>query len=186
MLEIVIPENELFDESTQEFIEVPSRKIVLEHSLVSMSKWESIWEKPFLKELTEKGLSSEEMLSYVKCMTVTKGVPELAYLGINDSVVSQINEYINKPMTATTFSSYGTDQHGGRGTVLTSEVLYHQMIIYGIPFECQKWHLNRLLTLVRVCSVKSGKQKKMSKAETAQYFDELNRRRIAESKKKEG
>ena len=69
MLEIVIPENELFDESTQEFIEVPSRKIVLEHSLVSMSKWESIWEKPFLKELTENGLSAEEMLSYVKCMT---------------------------------------------------------------------------------------------------------------------
>lgn len=174
MLEIVIPENELFDESTQEFIKVPSRKIVLEHSLVSMSKWESIWEKPFLKELTEKGLSSEEMLSYVKCMTITKGVPELAYLGINDSVVYQINEYINKPMTATTFSSYGEDQHSGRGTVLTSEVLYHQMIIYGIPFECQKWHLNRLITLIKVCNVKSQPPKKMSKGEIMRRNASLN------------
>ena len=174
MLEIVIPENELFDESTQEFIEVPSRKIVLEHSLVSMSKWESIWEKPFLKELTENGLSSEEMLSYVKCMTVTKGVPELTYLGLNDSVVSQINEYINKPMTATTFSSYGTDQHSGRGTVLTSEVLYHQMIIYGIPFECQKWHLNRLFALIKVCSIKNAPPKKVNKAEAARRYAELN------------
>lgn len=183
MLEIVIPESELFNDSTQEFVEIPSHKITLEHSLVSMSKWEMLWKKPFLKELSsDEGLGTKEMLSYIQCMTVTKGVDPITYYGLNDELIKEINEYINDPMTATTFNTRENDIPGSRQPIITSEVLYQQMIIYGIPFECQKWHLNRLLTLLRVCQIKTGPQKKMSKSDTAQYFDELNRRRMAKSK----
>lgn len=179
MLEIKIPSFELYDEGKNLFVNIKGRTLSLEHSLVSLSKWEAIWHEPFLSALkSEEGLSANKMLSYIKCMTIGK-VDDVIYAGLNDIHIRIINEYINEPMTATTFSNNFPVR--GRGDILTAEILYYQMIMYGIPFECQKWHLNRLLTLLRVCSIKNAPQKKMSKAETAMKFDEINRQRLAKS-----
>ena len=182
MLEITIPNFELYDEVNNLFVNVKGRTISLEHSLVSLSKWESIWEECLLSALqSDEGLSYQKMLSYIRCMTIGK-VDDRIYSGLTEANIKAINRYINAPMTATTFRRQAPPT--GRQEILTAEVIYYQMIMYGIPFECQKWHLNRLLTLIRVCSLKNGPQKKMSKGETARYFDELNRRRMKQPSKK--
>lgn len=176
MLEIEIPNFELYDDSRNLFIPVKGRKLSLEHSLVSLSKWESIWNVPLLTELdSSKGLSGEKLISYIKCMTIGKMNDETVYSGLTDFIIRQINRYIEAPMSATTFNNNA--RVPGRPEVLTSEVIYYRMIMYGIPFECEKWHLNRLITLIRVCSVKNSPGKKLSKAETAQRFYELNEAR---------
>ena len=182
MLEITIPETELYDESKNLFIPIKSQRLSLEHSLLSLSKWESIWEECLLSALqSDEGLSYQKMLSYIHCMTIGK-VDDGIYSGLTEENIKAINRYINAPMTATTFRNQGPPT--GRCEILTAEVIYYQMIMYGIPFECQKWHLNRLLTLIRVCSLKNGPQKKMSKGEAARYFDELNRQRMKQPSKK--
>ena len=126
----------------------------LEHSLLSLSKWESKWCKPFLNG---KDKTSEEVMDYIKCMTLTEGVPETAYLYIDNEQYKLINDYIAAPMTATTIS-----EPPGKVSreIMTSELLYYYMIAANIPFECERWHLNRLLTLIRICSIKSQPEKK--------------------------
>jgi hypothetical protein len=164
MLRIVIPAKqgiELWDEEQEMFIQTPSFKeqtLQLEHSLVSLSKWESKWNKPFLTK-TEKTI--EETLDYIKCMTLTQNVPPEAYNNLTEDNLKQINEYIGAPMTAT-YISEDKSAKGSHETV-TSELIYYWMIALNIPFECQKWHLNRLLTLVKVCNVKNAPPKKMGK-----------------------
>lgn len=172
MLEIIIPDVELFDEIKNEFKYVKGATLKLEHSLVSLSKWESKWKKPFL---TNDEKSYEETVDYIKCMTLTQNVnPELYYYIGNDNML-KINEYIGNPMTATTF---GKETKGKRNTeIVTSELIYYWMIALNIPFECQKWHLNRLLTLVKVCNIKNQPPKKMSKREIMARNAALNAQR---------
>ncbi len=131
----------------------------LEHSLVSISKWESKWHKPFLSKTPK---TDAEVLDYIKCMTITQNVNPNTYLGLTSSEIDKVNAYIENPMTATTISDRRTKS---RGEIVTSELIYHWMIALGIPFECQKWHLNRLLTLIRVCEIKSRKPRKRSQQE---------------------
>lgn len=178
MLPILIkgqPDKELFDESTNEFITVKGTKdqtLELEHSLVSLSKWESKWHKPFLETLNKKQLSTEETIDYIKFMTITKNVEDRVYNNLSKENMMEINEYIQNPMTATTISD--RSRKGGRGEILTSEVIYCYMIQLGIPHEFEKWHLNRLMTLIRVCDIKTQPPKKMSKREIMSQNAALN------------
>lgn len=168
MLTVVIPESELFDSNNNEFIQVKEQTLVLEHSLVSLAKWESKWKKSYLHSNKTWG----EELDYIRCMTITKNVNPTVYQNISRSTAKQINEYINDPMTATTFK-----QHNGvvgRQEIITAEIIYYWMVSFNIPFECQKWHLNRLLALINVCGIKASPEKKMSQQEVYTQNRDLN------------
>lgn len=170
MLRLTIPLSpEGFNEKTDEFVEPRTVTLLLEHSLISLSKWESKWCKPFLaKEET----TYEETIDYIKCMTTTQNVDPDVYNHLTQENVNQINEYISAPMTATTFR----DEKKGRinNEIITSELVYYWMVALQIPFECQKWHLNRLLTLIKVCNIKNQPPKKMSKGDVMRRNSELN------------
>lgn len=171
MLEITVPGIELYDENTNEFIYHEDKRIQLEHSLVSISKWESTWCKPFL---SGKDKTAEEVLDYVKCMTITEGITDDIYSRLTQDNFTMINDYIGKPMTATTFPA---EQNKASREIITSEIIYYWMVSFNIPFECQYWHLNRLLTLVRVCNVKNNPPKKMSRNEVLNRNKALNEAR---------
>ena len=146
----------------------------LEHSLVSLSKWESKWCKPFL---SNKGLTDEESLDYIKCMVISKNVNPEVFDHFTKDNVKAVIDYINAPMTATTFSKESNGKTNKE--VVTSELIYYWMIAYNIPSEYQKWHLNRLLTLIRVCGIKNAPPKKMGKGEIMRNNAALNAARRA-------
>lgn len=168
MLTITIPARELFDDETQRFLSTKEQTLQLEHSLVSLSKWESKWNKPFL---SKENKTDEETRDYVRCMTITQNVNPDVYKYLSSSNIESINKYIDSPMTATTFPN---KVQGGSKQVVTSELIYYWMISQNIPMECQKWHLNRLLTLIRVCDAKNSPAKKMSKRDIANQYASLN------------
>lgn len=175
MLEITIPEAELFDESTMIVEYLPKRTLQLEHSLLSISKWESKWHVPFLESVER---TEEQLLDYIKCMTVTKNVDPSVYRALSRENVAEINAYIENPMTATTIRQ--REDRPGR-QIITSELIYYWMIALEIPFECEKWHLNRLLMLIQVCNAKNAPAKKMGKKELAKYNSSINAARRARS-----
>jgi len=169
MLQITIPAVELWDERKQEFVITKEQTLQLEHSLVSISKWESKWCKPFLSK-QEK--TSEETLDYIKCMTITQNVDPEVYNYLIIGNINEINEYIEAPMTATYFSDEKTNKTSREQ--VTAELIYYWMIALNIPFECQNWHLNRLLTLIKVCSIKNQPPKKRSRKEIMSRNAALN------------
>lgn len=171
MLTITVPISpEGWDEKREEFVDAKTQTLQLEHSLVSLSKWESKWKKSFC---SSKNITNEEMLDYVKCMTLTKNVDPEVYDHLTQENVNEIRAYIDDPMTATTFMKEGAGQNN-RETI-TSELIYYWMIASNIPFDpCQKWHLNRLITLIRVCSVKNNPPKKRSRREIMSRNAALN------------
>lgn len=169
MLTITVPFSEYWDDNKQEFIEIKGGTLKLEHSLVSISKWESKWCKSFLNT---KEKTDEETMDYIRCMTLTQNVDPDIYYQLSLQNIEDIKNYINAPMTATVFSDTG-DKSVNR-EVVTAELIYYWMIAYNIPFECQKWHINRLLTLVRVCGVKNNPPKKMAKGELMRRNAALN------------
>jgi hypothetical protein len=171
MLKITVGGEEMFDDSVQQFIKQGGTTLELEHSLVSLSKWESKFEKPFLGK-DEKTV--EEVMEYIKAMTLNE-VPEEIFSKLSEDNIKAINEYIEAKMTATWF-------HEPPGAppsreVITAELIYYWMITFQIPLECERWHLNRLFTLIRVCNIKSAKPQKMSRSEVAARNRELNARR---------
>lgn len=169
MITVTIPATEAFDEVKGEFIYTKEQTLQLEHSLISISKWESKWCKPFI---SNDDKSSEEILDYVKCMTLNPNVDDSVYRFLTKANMKTINDYIDAPMTATTFFE---EKNGKRNReIITSELIYYWMIALNIPFECQKWHLNRLLTLVRVCNIKNQPPKKMSKKDIMSRNASLN------------
>ena len=175
MLDIIIPETELFDERTMQFTYIKEQKLTLEHSLIAISKWESKYEKPFLS--SEK--STEEVLDYIRCMTLTQNVKPETYQHLSKKNLEDIQAYIEAPMTATTFKKI--ERRGGKKEIITAELIYYWMIAFNIPFECQKWHINKLLTLIEVCARKSEPPKKMSRREiSAQHkaINQINRERF--------
>lgn len=176
MLPITIPETELYDETIGKFVTVPARELRLEHSLVSLQKWEAKWKKPFL---TQTEMTVEQTIDYVRCMTITQNVPPITYKCLTNENIEQIRQYINDPMTATWFSENEKKPIGGKGTVLTAEVIYWQMIALEIPQDYKTWHLNQLLTLIHVCANKQKPDKKMSKAATMRRNRNLNAARKA-------
>lgn len=172
MLQITIPapQAEEWDEQNEEFVYRTTGKeqtLKLEHSLVSLSKWESKWCKSFLS--SEK--TDEEFLDYIKCMTLTSNVPPDVYDRLTMQNLEEIMAYVNAPMTATTFRK--SNERPSR-EIITSELIYYWMITLNIPFECEKWHIKRLLTLIRVCEVKNNKPKKRSRSEIMRDNAALN------------
>lgn len=177
MLQITIPESEIWDENKQEFVYQKELTLQMEHSLLSLSKWESKYQKSFIhtKEKTE-----EEALDYIRFMTITQNVKPEVYYRLSAENLKQINDYIGNPMTATTFSD--KQQAKGRREIITAEIIYNWMLSLGIPMDREKWHLNRLITLIRVSSIKNQPTKSPSKANLARDYAALNAQRRAQMK----
>lgn len=174
MLKLKLDSFEVFNEKDNTFTEFPETTLQLEHSLVSISKWEAKWNKPFL---SKDAKSYEELLDYIKCMTLTQNVNPEIYKYLPQDAINKINSYIEAPMTATTFR----EEPGKKSNeIITNEIIYYWMVSFNIPFECQKWHLNRLLTLIRVCSIKNAPPKKMSTKEIMNRNRALNKARRAQ------
>lgn len=151
----IVPEE--WDAKTETFIDAKTQTLQLEHSLVSLQKWESNWCKSFLHT---KNKTDEEIIDYIKCMTVNTNVNPDIYDHLSNENIREIQNYIDAPMTATTFSN---ERNGAvNREIVTAELIYYWIIALNIPFECRKWHLNQLLTLIRVCNIKNAPQKKMS------------------------
>ena len=170
-IRIDVPASEFYDESTNRFIQVDPVTLTLEHSLVSLSKWESKWCKAFLGK-QEK--TNEETIDYIRCMTLTQNVNPMVYevLARDRASINKITNYINSPMTATTFRENPNEPKSHE--IITSELIYYWMIALQIPVEFQKWHLNRLLTLIRVCNIKNKPPKKMTQREILSRNASLN------------
>lgn len=169
MLTLYIEESEVYIESTSEFVTIKPSKLILEHSLLSISKWEAKWKKSYLHEVKK---TKEEFIDYIKCMTIGN-VDDAVYAGLSDDNINTVMNYINDPMTATTFADKGKKSR----EIITSEIIYYWMIEFGIPFECEKWHINRLLTLITVCSIKSSDPKKMPMKDAMKQQRMLNSQR---------
>lgn len=172
MLKITIPETQEWDEEHEVFITSEGQQLCLEHSLVSLSKWEEKWHKYFIGN---DSLTNEELVDYIRCMTITQNVDPEVYYAIDDKVMKEITDYINDPHTATWFKD-SKNQKPNR-EVITSEIIYYWMIALQIPFECQKWHINKLLTLIRVCNEKNAPNKKRSRSEILSENRKLNEAR---------
>jgi hypothetical protein len=166
--------HELYDDDKEVFVIEGRVDLELEHSLVSLSKWESKYEKPFL---SPEDKTEEEMLWYIEAMTLNQKIPPGVFSKISSKHVEAINEYINAKMTATTFPEERNQRQGPEK--ITAELVYYWMIALQIPFECQHWHLNRLLTLIRVCNIKNAPEKKLTNAEVAARNRTLNAERKA-------
>lgn len=182
MLELTIPDqDEMWDSKTKTFISYKGATIKLEHSLISISKWESKYHKPFLENVE---MNMEELIYYIKCMTITQNVRDEVYNYLTEENFNEIKDYISDPMTATWFNEKQGPQNSkmpfSGKQIVTSELIYYWMIAQNIPLECEKWHLNRLMTLIKVCSIKNAEAnghntgKKMSQRELASYNNQLN------------
>lgn len=171
MLTIVIEEQDGFDESLNKFVKQPRVKLSLEHSLVSLAKWESRYHKAFL---SRDDKSIEETLYYIKCMTITQNVDDKVYGRIDQSIINKVTTYIENPMTAMKFPK---KEGPGSREIVTADIIYYWMVSFNIPLECQKWHLNRLLALIKVCSIRNQPPKKMSRSELLRRQKELNAQR---------
>lgn len=175
MLELVVKNEELYDEVSETFIESVSATLQLEHSLVSLSKWESFFKKPFL---SKNDKTDEEIRWYIKAMNQSLDVPPEIFQRLEGPHFDAVNEYINDSHTATWFSD---DNSAKQNTeVVTAELIYYWMIAFTIPVEFENWHLNRLLTLIRVCNIKNSKPKKMSRNEWVSRQRQINEQRLKE------
>lgn len=172
MLKLVIDGGEYYNEVTETFETVDEFELELEHSLISLSKWESKYQKPFLSSVDK---TTEEVYGYIEAMIISPVYPAGLLSRFSSSNFNQINAYIESKESATTFGIM--PEHKGKGEVITSELIYYWMVAFNIPFECELWHLNRLFALIRICNIKNSKPKKMSRGEIARRNRELNARR---------
>lgn len=181
MLQLVVAEREeteMYDEALGQFVYFPGHKaftLQLEHSLISLSRWESKWKKPFLSN--KDPLTSEELIDYIRCMTINQNVDDDAYKYIGMDELKKIQDYIQDPHTATTI--HDRRKLPQRQETITSELIYYWMIECGIPQAYEKWHLNRLLTLIKICNIKQSPDRKMSRQSVYQQNRELNAMRRA-------
>ena len=173
MLQITVPEREFWDERREEFIRTKETTLLLEHSLLSISKWEAKWHISFIED--EK--TPEQIMDYIPCMSLKGDVDPLVYRALTNQNIEAIQAYIENPMTATTIKEI---KHPTRSKQkVTSELIYYYMIQFGVPSEFEKWHFNRLITLIRVCSAEQTPGRKMTASEQAKYYRELNNARRA-------
>jgi len=175
MLKLFVLGIELYDEESNTFINTDDFSLDLEHSLLSVSKWEAKYQKPFLSP-EEK--SREEMMDYIKFMVITENVPNIVFVRLTANNYSRIGEYLESLESATTF--HNIQGKSNRREVITSELIYYWMVAFNIPFECETWNINRLFTLIRICDIKNSKPKKMSHRELATHNRSLNAQRKAQ------
>ena len=185
MLRLKIPAAELWNEKTNEFEYTKPVELELEHSLVSLSKWESFYEKPFLNN---EGLTDKETLYYIECMCITQDIDPEVFNFLTDKNIQQVNSYISKKHTATWFSDTPKENvsNGADKTVVTSEIIYYWMISLGVPFEAQFWNLNRLLTLIRVLNIKNKPPEKLTKEEAIARVRDINAKHRQKETSKKG
>jgi hypothetical protein len=179
VLIIEVPLEESFDEEKMEFVTTSAYKLELEHSLVSLSKWEAKFEKPFL---SNEDKTAEESLWYIEAMTITPDVPPEVFAKLSQKNIDDVSAYINGKQTATWFREDPNKPKSRE--IITGEIIYYWMLSLNIDQECENWHLNRLITLIRVVNEKNAPPKKagrMDRAEMARRRNELNQRRLAES-----
>lgn len=174
MLKIIVPGTEFYNEVDATFSTVEDTVLQLEHSLVSLSKWESEFQIPFL---SSNDKTTEQVYTYIKAMILTPNYPDNIASFFSQQNLAEVNEYIDSKESATTFGEMPKQR--GRGEIITSELIYYWMVAFNIPFECETWHLNRLFALIRICNVKNSKPKKLSSGEIAQRNRELNAQRKA-------
>lgn len=158
-------------------------KIQLEHSLLSLSRWEEKWKVPFL--VTEPEKTMEQIIDYIRFMTITKNVPDKLYSCFSQDQINSIIDYIKDSHTATWFSEQGRSGYpkGGKERIITAEIIYYWMIVNNIPWDpAERWHLNKLLTLIRVCSIENAPKKKQSQAEIANEYRQIKAARRARKK----
>lgn len=175
MLRMIIEGNEFFNEEDSTFETVNDVVLELEHSLISLSKWESKYQKPFLSSGNK---TPEELFNYLKFMVITPNVDLDVLYRCSREEINQIQQYIDSSESATTFGQM--PERRGPGEVITSELIYYWMVAFTIPFECQYWHLNRLFSLIKICNIKNSKPRKMSRNELATRNKELNAQRRKE------
>lgn len=168
MLRVTIPETEFYDEKKDEFITTKEQTLALEHSLVSISKWESIFHKSFM---SSRDKTEDEVIEYIRCMTITQNVDPKIYRALPNKVIKEIQDYIQNPMSAQKFYD---EKKTPSNEIITSELIYYWMIAYQIPFECEKWHIQRLMNLIKICSIKNAPPKKMSKNELMSRYASVN------------
>lgn len=173
MLRVTVPASEQYDEANEQFITTKAQTLQLEHSLVSLAKWESKWHKPFLSKDPK---TEEESRDYIRCMTITQNVNPMVYNAITPDIFDTVNQYMEDTMTATWFNDKNR-KHSRE--IVTAELIYYWMISLQIPIECEKWHLNRLLTLIHVCNLKNEPGKKMSAKEIMRQNTAINAARRA-------
>ena len=176
MLELNIEEKELYHQETNKFIQIPACTLTLEHSLISLSKWESKWKIPYL---SKQERTPKQDLDYVRCMVIGPLKDDKIIDALSFSELKQIQTYISSPMTATTFQNTPINNKKSKNEVMTSEVIYAHMFAHRIPIDCQKWHLNRLLTLLKICDLQNAPKDKMTKKQTAMLYAERNAARKA-------
>lgn len=169
MLQIKVSTKEGWNEQTQEFVQCPDTVLSLEHSLISISKWESKWHIPFLSKDKK---TPEQITDYIKCMTVSPNVKPEIYNFLTKDNLDEVMRYIDDPMTASTVKQIGGAKHSRE--IVTSELIYYWMVSLQIPFECQKWHINRLMMLIQICNAKNQPARKMGRRNTLQQNAALN------------
>lgn len=179
MREITVPKREFYDSEQECFVVFDEKKLVIEHSLLSIEKWEMKWKVPFLELSNKKKLTNEQLIDYIKCMTINK-VDPIVYVQLSYSNINEILNYMNDTMSATTVSSPVRGRSAKKVPTYTNEVIYAYMIKAGIPFECAKWHINRLLKLLEVCSA-LGTTNKMTQKEVMEQYSALNAARKAKT-----
>lgn len=178
MLTLVVAAREFYDDNKGEFINIQEQTIHLEHSLISLRRWEETWQKPYLSKTPKTKM---ETLDYIRCMSINKEVSIETVMSLTDDQLKKVHQYIEAPMTATTFAK---DDIPPSRQIMTAEVIYWQMVANQIPFECEKWHLNRLFTLIKVCALKNQKPKKMGKQELMNRNKQINQARRAQMNSK--
>lgn len=174
MLSINVPAREWWDEKQEMFLESKPATLQLEHSLVSISKWEAKWKKPFLSSLDK---TYEETIDYIRCMTINRNVDPFVYGALTSENLKDIADYIEEQRTATTINRRGRQKKSR--DIITSEVIYSWMVMWGIPFECQKWHISRLMMLIEIVQIQNSPKQKMGRNEILRSNAELNRARRA-------
>lgn len=176
---IIIPKQECFNNKTQEFISFPETKILIEHSLISISRWEAKYHKPFLEKTSKK--TTEEIIDYIKFMSIGKPITDEMIMLMTKKDFDEIQEYMSNPSTATVFPNEDNIRNVS-GEYISSELIYYWMAAYGIPFECEKWHINRLLTLIKICNKKNQPAKKMKGRDLINQHIAINKARRAKKR----
>ena len=176
VLKILIPGKEDWDEANQCFIYSKDTVLNLKHSLVSIAKWETNWNISFLDKFGKKETTVEQVLDYIRCMTINQNIDPNVYKCLTNKNVEDVFTYIGSSMTATTFSDH---LKPGRKRIVTSELVYSWMIDFGVPFQCEKWPFDRLITLLRVCEAEHREHKKGSTSSAMKRNRDIKQRNRA-------